>query len=403
MQKKERNAARLLGHSLRKKLPVAGPAVLGVAFLAGTALLQAMARSSGGFATWYAHAIYPLLVGSIGLFFGLFPFSVVEIALYLLIAGCLYELVRHIRHPLFLVSRAVCLCGILLFVYTVNCGINYHAASFSEYAGWETGEYRVEELERLCEYLVEQVNATAGEIEADAGTQIGDSGTEDRAGAADGKNVADAAEPSGGKAAEFCYQGQRRLWQREGVLAMKAAAEEFAVLDGYYPRPKELAVSWILSVQQLCGIYSPFTIEANYNGKMPDYNIPHTICHELSHLRGFMREDEANFIGYLACISSDNRAFRYSGYLTGWVYAVKALQKKEPETYAALRPRLCDGARADLRENNEFWDRYDTKVAEVSSQVNDTYLKANRQEDGVQSYGRMVDLMLAYEITLHTR
>ena len=50
---------------------------------------------------------------------------------------------------------------------------------------------------------------------------------------------------------------------------------------------------------------------------MPYYNIPHTICHELSHLKGFMREDEANFIGYLACIGSDSPDFRYSGYLTG--------------------------------------------------------------------------------------
>lgn len=46
-------------------------------------------------------------------------------------------------------------------------------------------------------------------------------------------------------------------------------------------------------MQQLCGVYSPFTVEANYNGDMPDYNVPHTLCHELSHLKGFMREDEA--------------------------------------------------------------------------------------------------------------
>jgi hypothetical protein len=32
----------------------------------------------------------------------------------------------------------------------------------------------------------------------------------------------------------------------------------------------------------------------------------------------------------------------------------------------------------------------------VSNQLNDTYLKLNSQSDGVKSYGRMVDLMLAY-------
>ena len=50
----------------------------------------------------------------------------------------------------------------------------------------------------------------------------------------------------------------------------------------------------------------------------------------------------------------------------------------------------------DLQANNRYWDRYDSKVAEVANQINDTYLKLNDQEDGVKSYGRGVDLMLAY-------
>lgn len=180
---------------------------------------------------------------------------------------------------------------------------------------------------------------------------------------------------------------------------MRAAAEadrRFACLGGFYPRPKEIAVSWLLSVQQLCGIYSPFTVEANFNGDMPDYNIPHTICHELSHLKGFMREDEANFIGYLACISSEHPAFRYSGYLTGWVYAGNALAGVDMDAYMELRSRISPAAEKNLQENSLFWNRYEGRAAEVSSQWNDTYLKMNSQKDGVKSYGRMVDLMLAY-------
>ena len=129
---------------------------------------------------------------------------------------------------------------------------------------------------------------------------------------------------------------------------------------------------------------------------MPDYNIPHTVCHELSHLRGFMREDEANFIGYLACIGSDNEGFRYSGYLTGWIYATNALAKADQEAYWEICGQLSEKAWEDLRHNNEFWGKYEGKTAEVSNRMNDTYLKLNSQSDGVNSYGRMVDLMLAY-------
>ena len=129
---------------------------------------------------------------------------------------------------------------------------------------------------------------------------------------------------------------------------------------------------------------------------MTDYNIPHTICHELSHLRGFMREDEANFIGYLACIGSEKEVFRYSGYLTGWVYAGNALAGQDIDSYRELYGKLLPQAAKDLRDNWEFWNRYEGKVAEVSNQVNDTYLKMNDQKEGVKTYGRMVDLMLAY-------
>jgi len=330
----------------------------GLIFLAAAGILQAAARGSRTFATWYAHHIYTVIVGVVGRFFGLFPFSVVEICLYLLIFSAILYVVRFFRRPLRILARTVALCGLLLFLYTVNCGINYYAASFSEYVGLETKKYSKDELKELCEYLVDQANETA--------------------------------------TAEAYRNGNGGSWRGEGVRAMQAAAEEFSVLSGFYPKPKEVAVSWILSVQQLCGIYAPFTVEANFNGKMPNYNIPHSICHELSHLKGFMREDEANFIGYLACIRSERQAFRYSGYLTGWVYAGNALANVDREAYIELQGKLCDQARTDLDDNNEFWDRYEGKAAEVSSQMNDAYLKINSQEDGVKSYGRMVDLMLGY-------
>jgi hypothetical protein len=87
----------------------------------------------------------------------------------------------------------------------------------------------------------------------------------------------------------------------------------------------------------LTGIYSPFTIEANYNGDMTDYNIPFTLCHELSHLRGFMQEEEANFIAFLACIYSDQMEFQYSGYLSAWIYAMNELNDKDVERWSQIR------------------------------------------------------------------
>ena len=73
-----------------------------------------------------------------------------------------------------------------------------------------------------------------------------------------------------------------------------------------------------------------------------------------------------------------------------------ALARVDPESYYDLYTKLSPQAAQDLAWNNQFWERFEGPVAEASTQMNDRYLKAHSQEDGVRSYGRMVDLMLAY-------
>ena len=344
---------------------------------AASAVLGACARMVPGFAHTYSITVYPVLVNTIGRFSSIFQFSLSEAGLYLAAVFCILNLLFLIKKPLAALSRLFFLACLLLFLYTADCGINYYRTPFSYEAGMVMEQSSTGELYSLCLFLTEQINSTLTETD------------------------------HSGDALKGLYPGQTedtplpsaamlRELGMEGVKSMKGLGTAYPQLSGYYPYPKPLMNPRLLSIQQLCGIYSPFTIEANYNREMPYYNIPHTICHELSHLKGFMREDEANFIGYLACIGSDSPDFRYSGYLTGWVYAGNALAKADLEAYYGLYGRLAPEAARDLAWNNQFWDRFDGKVAEASTQLNDRYLKANNQEDGVRSYGRMVDLMLAY-------
>ena len=344
---------------------------------AASAVLGACARMVPGFAHTYSITVYPVLVNTIGRFSSIFPFSLSEAGLYLAAVFCILNLLFLIKKPLAALSRLFFLACLLLFLYTAGCGINYYRTPFSYEAGMVMEQSSAGELYSLCLFLTEQINSTLTETD------------------------------HSGDALKGLYPGQTedtplpsaailRELVMEGVKSMKCLGTAYPQLSGYYPYPKPLMNPRLLSIQQLCGIYSPFTIEANYNREMPYYNIPHTICHELSHLKGFMLEDEANFIGYLACIGSDSPDFRYSGYLTGWVYAGNALAKADLEAYYGLYGRLAPEAARDLAWNNQFWDRFDGKVAEASTQLNDRYLKANNQEDGVRSYGRMVDLMLAY-------
>ena len=109
-----------------------------------------------------------------------------------------------------------------------------------------------------------------------------------------------------------------------------------------------------------------------------------------------MQEEEANFIAFLACIESERTDFQYSGYLSGWVYCMNALYRADYESWQEVRLLLNEAAEPDLSANTEFWDAYEGRISETADKINDTYLKVNGQADGVQSYSRMVDLIVAY-------
>ena len=342
-----------------------------ILFASAFCLLYATANVEG-MAQWYTTHIYPRIVGSVGRVFGWVPFSVSEIGLYflvLLFAVCLVRLVIQLlrkkwgrKEAVRLLSRIFLTASILFLLYALNCGINYYRQSFSESIGLVTDTYTVNELKEVCERLTEDVNARAELVERDGNGIMRLDGSE----------------------------------KEEAVRAMEALGKIYPELSGYYPEPKGLLQSEILSIQNLTGVYSPFTVEANYNSDMTDYNIPFTICHELSHLRGFMQEEEANFIAWLACMESDDTAFQYSGSMLGWIQCMNVLRDADIEGWREVRAGLSGSAEADLRANSDFWAKYKGKVAEVADMVNDNYLKANGQADGVKSYNRMVDLLVAY-------
>lgn len=337
--------------------------LMGVLAGAGIGLLGA-ARKIPGFAEWYSRTVYPVLVSVVGRFFGIFPFSAVEIGLYMGLALFIGLFIRYWRKPSLLIQIYGLALSALFFSYSACCGVSYYRRPFS--SGLELGEGNVtkEELKNLCVWLTKEVNQAREEM---------DNG-------------------------EGIYENL----PEKGRKAMQKLSEEYPSLSGYYPRPKPVLISWILSVQQCSGVYSPFTVEANYNRDMTPYNIPHTICHELSHLRGFMREDEANFIGYLACLGSEDADYRYSGYLLGWIYAGNALAKEDYEEYARLYGLLGEEIKRDLEANSSFWDRYEGKAAEAADHINDAYLKANGQSEGILTYGRVVDLMIMDFVIKHS-
>ena len=344
-----------------------------------------LAIHSSTFADAYSHYVYRVLSLGIGSVIGLLPFSVVELLLYATILFVLFDFVKQLRRAvrsgiarplLHFLGHLFLLASTLLVLYVFLCGINYHRTSFSQEAGLSVTidahgtVYDEADLLALCDYLVTEINDTEAQLDVSC---IG--------------QTTETPKPS---AAWLWHAG------RTGQRAMEKLGQRYRRLSGHYPFPKPILNTWLLSVQQTTGIYSPFTVEANYNRDIAYYDIPFTICHELSHLRGYMQEEEANFIGVLATIGADDLYFNYSGYVSAWVYAGNALARIDSTAFATLYARINARTRQDMLYNNAYWQQFEGKPAEAHEQLNDAYLKMQGQTSGVRSYGHVTDLMLEY-------
>jgi hypothetical protein len=337
--------------------------------------LNFAASSDPDFAEWYAVTLYPILSRGVNGMTSLFPFSLAEILVFLFFLGIILYFIRYtvkIIHGkdkrLSIAAKGflnlLCLASVIYFVYILSCGINYSRYTFSQTCGLEVKPSSEEELIGLCNELAGKVNGLREKVQTD------------------GKSV-------------MKLSANQYDTAKQAQAAFDEIGEKYPRLQPGYGPPKPLLCSRLLSYCDITGIFFPFTFEANINADVPHYSIPMTMCHELSHLRGYMREDEANFIGYLVCKNSSNPDFQYSGYMGAFIYASNALYSTDSSAAKQVYAKLSNGVLTDLSDNSAYWEQFEGPVAQVSSSINDTYLRANKQQDGVKSYGRMVDLLLA--------
>lgn len=376
-------------------------------------LLNVIARVSPEFAEYYVNNIFPLWVESYGRFSGEFSFSIGEILLYagviLIVVWILWGVVvsgfmgiprlmkkmqgrkretsqtagwkencvkrRFLRgyrgYSLFLLWTVSIVCLIM----TLNCFLLYQVPPITErnvFISEEATErtYGTEDLMRLRDEVVEKANALALKMERD----------------------------------ENGYIVSNLDMEETARQEMKRLGERYPELSGYYPKPKKLKSSAFFSQQYIMGYYFPFSMEANYNTMIYITNQPATLCHELSHLKGFILEDEANFIGYLACVESREELFQYSAYLSVIAYLDDDFYRAVGEEEYWNHPEISVQVRKDsVFLTKESWDQVEEravletrKVQQASYDFLETTLVFNGVEDGLDSYSRVVQLLLLW-------
>jgi hypothetical protein len=156
-------------------------------------------------------------------------------------------------------------------------------------------------------------------------------------------------------------------------------------------RPKRTLFNFYFTRVSIDGMTAPFFLETLANDTLLPYERAATIAHEWSHLAGYADESEANFVGWLVCMRAAP-AVQYSGWLALYGTIVGTLPRSDRDEIAR---RLGQGPRADLRAISDRIRRHAVPVASRAGYaMYDRFLKANRVEAGVRSYGEVLRLLL---------
>lgn len=300
--------------------------------------------------------------------FSFVKFSVAEILIYLLAIILTVSLIILIKNliknrgrlgRLFkFITAWLLVLSIGIFLFYSMWGCMYYSDGLTGELILEVKDREVEELIALNKYLIEKANQLSAEVKRNE---------------------------------QGYYTGNE--FNEMARLSAKAVSD---FTNKQEALPKYVIASNAWSYTQTTGIFTFLTGEANINSNNLAIAVPFTCAHELAHRNGITSEDEANFFAFYTLIKSDNINMRYSAYSMALIFSMNSLYSKDAQSHRQLSELYSDHLRNDYDRYSEHWDRYDGKVAEISDKANDAYLKAQGETDGVQSYGKVTDILLAW-------
>ena len=188
---------------------------------------------------------------------------------------------------------------------------------------------------------------------------------------------------------------QRQVFKMN-LNGYKTLSNQYQFFEYTNPSVKKSLFSLPLTYMGFGGYLNPFTNEAQVNYLMPMYNLPTATCHEMAHQMGFASESECNFIGFLASVKNDDLYFKYSGYSFALRYCLGNWQIRNEKVFDELVKTIHPGILKNYKESEDFWRQYDTFIDKGFHIFYDNFLKLNQQKEGMESYSKLVNLMVGY-------
>lgn len=319
---------------------------------------------------FYANGIYPFISRLFRFIFGWVPFSVGDIFYFFLGVLFLIGIVKWIRNnfkntELHLFKLGAYL-SVFYFLFHILWGLNYYRNSIYTNLELEQKPYTVEQLESLSLKLLNHLEHIQNQLVHNDSLAV--------------------AVP---------YSKSEILEKTKSTY--DALAEFYPAYEYKTVSIKKSLFSLLLSYMGFSGYLNPIFGEAQVNQKVPKVNLPAISCHEVAHQLGIGFENEANFIGFLAGTKSDDLYFNYSSYLKAFRFCVAGLNFMDSDKANKIIEKIPIGIMKNSKESEEFWMSYKNKLEPFFKIFYDGYLKVNQQKEGMKTYSRMVDILIAYD------
>ena len=285
------------------------------------------------------------------------PFSVGDL-LYAIAIACflksIWQYKRLLRRSM--IIKILGGFGFLFFLFHIQWGLQYHQTSLSSRIN-APSNYSSKELEDLTRHLIQQTNLLQEKLS-----------------------------PNDSIAVEVKYSTDEIF----------DIATESIRNQHQYPivNIKKSIFSLPLSYIGYGGYINPFTLEAQVNTRQPKLRLLTTSAHEIAHQLGYAAEEEANFIAIDTALQSADLYMQYAGYHLALGYALADCRKRKDIDSKALYQELHTGVLQQYRLVSEFWESYQNPLEPLFKKSYDSYLKANNQTAGINSYSLVVGLLL---------
>lgn len=295
-----------------------------------------------------------------------FPFPVWQALAVLGLLLLVYSLVRCFAKKRgflrWVAGVAVCACCLIL-AFTALWGLNHWAPELEDQLGLDTDNITVSQLSEVTSYFASEANRLADSVPR----------------AADGTMVVDTEAAA-----------------RTAGTAFSSLAVLNPLLEGPQDPVKLLLAPELFSRCGTTGLYLCLTGEACVNPDTYPASLPYTMCHEVAHRLTVAGEDEANFCAFLACQASSDPVFQYSGVYSSFVFCYNALSAADPAAADTVWSNLSQQVRQDILGASEYYAAFEGPLQDAAQQVNDAYLKVCNEEDGLDSYGQVTDLLIGW-------